>query len=144
MPSHLSSLQSTRQHHSKLKYYRLRHQHVTSQIIPMAPSRRRLNYFNLRSIKLRKPVAMAASGTPVKRSSSSVPHNNPKRLRHYHHHHRLQEPVTLPSSEPAVQDEAHVDQLMNRAIGMSLKDAGFNLAEPTALSSFRSATEECT
>jgi hypothetical protein len=108
------------------------------------PSRRRLNYFNLRSIKLRKPVAMAASGTPVKRSSSSVPQNNPKRLKHYHHHHRLQEPVTLPSSEPAVQDEAHVDQLMNRAIGMTLKDAGFNLAEPTALSSFRSATEECT
>jgi hypothetical protein len=79
----------------------------------------------------------------VKRSSS-VAQNNTKRLKHYHHHHRLQEPVTLPSSEPAVQDEAHVDQLMNRAIGMTLKDAGYDLAEPTALSSFRSATEECT
>ncbi|KAJ5749357.1 uncharacterized protein N7511_011053 [Penicillium nucicola] len=104
-------------------------------------SRRRLHHSNLRSIQLRKPVAMAASGTPIKRSSSTDQYSV-KRLKHYHHHHRLQEPVTLPSPEPAVQDEAHVDQLMNRAIGISLKDAGYYLAEPTALSSFRSATEE--
>ncbi|KAJ5293602.1 hypothetical protein PENANT_c002G01427 [Penicillium antarcticum] len=105
------------------------------------PSRRNLHHSNLRSIKLRKPVAMAASGTPVKRSTS-VDQHNIKRLKQYHHHHRLHEPVTLPSSEPAVQDEAHVDQLMNRAIGITLKDAGYDLAEPIALSSFRSATEE--
>lgn len=91
-------------------------------------------------------MAMATSGAQVKRPSSSLDQNNPKRVkRHYHHYHRLQEPVVLPStSEPVVQDDSQLDQLMNRAIGQTLKDSGFELADPTALSSLCSATEECT
>lgn len=91
-------------------------------------------------------MAMATSGAQIKRPSSSLDQKNPKRIkRHYHHHHRLQEPVELPStSEPAVQDDTHLDLLMNRAIGQTLKDTGFDIADPAALSSFRSATEECT
>jgi hypothetical protein len=91
-------------------------------------------------------MAMATSGAQVKRPSASLDQNNPKRIkRHYHHHHRLQEPVVLPStSEPVVQDDTQLDQLMNRAIGQTLKDSGFELADPAALSSFCSATEECT
>ncbi|CAG8278168.1 unnamed protein product [Penicillium nalgiovense] len=89
-------------------------------------------------------MAMATSGAQVKRPSSSLDQNNPKRVkRHYHHYHRLQEPVVLPStSEPVVQDDSQLDQLMNRAIGQTLKDSGFELADPTALSSLCSATEE--
>ncbi|KAJ6181341.1 hypothetical protein N7519_011802 [Penicillium mononematosum] len=90
-------------------------------------------------------MAMATSGAQVKRPSPSLLNqNNPKRVkRHYHHHHRLQEPVVLPStSEPVVQDDTQLDQLMNRAIGQTLKDSGFELADPAALSSLCSATEE--
>lgn len=62
---------------------------------------------------------------------------------HYHHHHRLQEPISLPlATEPAVQDDGNMDHLMNRSIGQLLKDVGFDLAEPTAMSSLRSAAEE--
>ncbi|KAJ6167210.1 hypothetical protein N7497_000053 [Penicillium chrysogenum] len=77
-------------------------------------------------------------------SPSLLSQNSPKRVkRHYHHHHRLQEPVVLPStSEPVVQDDTQLDQLMNRAIGQTLKDSGFELADPAALSSLCSATEE--
>jgi hypothetical protein len=90
-------------------------------------------------------MAMATSGAQIKRHSPSFDQNDPKRIkRHYHHHHRLREPVDLPSSaEPAVQDDTHLDQLMNRAVGQTLKDAGFDIADPAALSSFCSATEEC-
>ncbi|KAJ5950147.1 uncharacterized protein N7479_008560 [Penicillium vulpinum] len=89
-------------------------------------------------------MTMATSGVHVKRPFSSTDKNNPKRIkRHYHHHHRLHEPVVLPStSEPAVQDDTHLDQLMNRAVGQTLKDSGFELADPAALSSLCSATEE--
>ncbi|KAJ5181400.1 hypothetical protein N7449_011547 [Penicillium cf. viridicatum] len=89
-------------------------------------------------------MAMATSGAHVKRPSPSIDQKNPKRIkRHYHHHHRLQEPVVLPStSEPVVQDDTHLDQLMNRAVGQTLKDSGFELADPAALSSLCSATEE--
>ncbi|KAJ5577351.1 hypothetical protein N7535_004277 [Penicillium sp. DV-2018c] len=87
---------------------------------------------------------MATSGAQIKRSSPFSEHNDPKRIkRHYHHHHRLREPVNLPSSaEPAVQDATHLDRLMNRAVGQTLKDAGFDIADPAALSSLCSATEE--
>lgn len=90
-------------------------------------------------------MAMATSGVHIKRPSPSIDENNPKRIKHhYHHHHRLQEPVVLPStSEPVVQDDTHLDQLMNRAVGQTLKDSGFELADPAALSSLCSATEEC-
>ncbi|OQE38563.1 hypothetical protein PENCOP_c008G04054 [Penicillium coprophilum] len=89
-------------------------------------------------------MAMATPGAHIKRASSSLEQQNPKRTkRHYHHHHRLQEPVVLPSSsEPVVQDDTQLDQLMNRAVGQTLKDSGFELADPTALSSLCSATEE--
>jgi hypothetical protein len=90
-------------------------------------------------------MAMATSGNQIKRPASSQDHNDPKRLkRHYHHHHNLQEPVLLPATtEPAVQDEAHVSHLMTRAIAGTLKNAGFDVADPSALSSLCGATEEC-
>lgn len=80
----------------------------------------------------------------MKRSSSEPELADTKRLKqHYHHHHRLQEPVTLPlATEPALQDDGNIDHLMNRSIGQLLRDAGFELADPTAMSSFRSAAEE--
>ncbi|KAJ6114407.1 hypothetical protein N7486_000185 [Penicillium sp. IBT 16267x] len=86
---------------------------------------------------------MASTSLQVKRSSSHLEAADSKRPKHhYHRHHRLQEPITLPlSSEPAVQDEAHFDHLMNRSIGHILKDAGFELADAAALSSLRSATD---
>ncbi|KAJ5115723.1 hypothetical protein N7456_000071 [Penicillium angulare] len=86
---------------------------------------------------------MASTGLPVKRSSSHLEETDSKRPKHYyHHHHRLQKPVTLAaSSEPAVQDEAHFDYLMNRSIGTILQDVGFELADPAALSSLRSAAD---
>ncbi|CAI7591161.1 unnamed protein product [Penicillium pancosmium] len=87
---------------------------------------------------------MASSGLPMKRSSSSQEAADIKRPKqHYHHHHRLQEPVSLPlATEPAVQDDGNMDHLMSRSIGQLLKDVGFDLAEPTAMSSLRSAAEE--
>jgi hypothetical protein len=90
-------------------------------------------------------MAMATSGNQIKRPASSQDHNEPKRLkRHYHHHHCLQAPVLLPSTaEPAVQDEAHISHLLTRVVGQTLKDTGFDVAEPAALSSICSATEEC-
>lgn len=80
----------------------------------------------------------------MKRSSSALEAAESKRIKqHYRHHHRLQQPVTLPSAtEPAVQDDGNIDHLMNRSIGQLLRGAGFELAEPTAMSSFRSAAEE--
>ncbi|GLI80710.1 hypothetical protein PoHVEF18_009067 [Penicillium ochrochloron] len=86
---------------------------------------------------------MATSGQ-VKRSSSHLEAADNKRPRqYYHHHHRLAEPVTLAQAcEPALQDEDNVEHMMNRAIGHLLRDAGFDLADPAALSSFRGAAEE--
>ncbi|CAG8266988.1 unnamed protein product [Penicillium salamii] len=85
-----------------------------------------------------------ASGTQIKRPASSEGPQDTKRLkRHYHHHHHLQQPVALtPATEPAVQDDAHIDHLMTRAIGQTLKETGFDVAQPAALSSLCSATEE--
>lgn len=85
----------------------------------------------------------------LKRPSSSLselPNESAsKRLkRPYHHHHRLQCPVIPIQPEPAITDDICVDHLMNRAIGQSLREAGFDLADPVALDSFRNATEECT
>lgn len=90
-------------------------------------------------------MAMASSGLPTKRSPSTLGAADRKRAKHhYHHHHRLQEPVTLPlASEPAVQDDANIDHMMNRSMGQALRNAGFDLADPAALSSFRSSAEEC-
>jgi hypothetical protein len=89
--------------------------------------------------------AMATSGNQFKRPTSSQAHNDPKRLkRHYHHHHNLHEPVLLPAaSEPAVQDEVLISHLMDRAVAGTLKEAGFDIADPAALSSLCGATEEC-
>jgi hypothetical protein len=88
---------------------------------------------------------MAMASGPVKRSSSTLESADSKRPKHhYHHHHRFQEPVTLPpSSEPAVQDDANIDRMMNRSIGQTLRNEGFDLADPAALSSLRSYAEEC-
>lgn len=95
----------------------------------------------------KKPV-MLASDPAIKRSLSSqeeLPEGpDTKRLkRPYHHHHQLQSPVTLASTEPAIKDHATVDHLMNRSIGQSLRQSGFDLADPVALDSIRNATEEC-
>lgn len=92
---------------------------------------------------------MLDSQPAIKRSSSSQserPTEGPdsKRLkRPYHHRHQFQNPVTPALAEPAIADNAAVDHLMNRAIGVSLRESGFDLAEPVAMDGFRSAAEEC-
>ncbi|KAJ5621469.1 hypothetical protein N7528_006252 [Penicillium herquei] len=86
---------------------------------------------------------MASSSLPVKRSASHLEEVESKRPKqHYHHHHRLHRPIDLPaSSEPAVHDEVHLENLLNRSVAHILKDAGFDQAEPAALSALRSATD---
>ncbi|KAL2852576.1 transcription factor TFIID complex subunit 8 C-term-domain-containing protein [Aspergillus pseudodeflectus] len=91
--------------------------------------------------------AMAPSSPAVKRLFSSLPEqptdNNAKRIkRPYHHHHRLHEPVNPGLSEPAITDDSYVDQVMNRTISLSLRECGFEIADPLALESFRDAAEE--
>ena len=94
-----------------------------------------------------KKSNMLPSDSVIKRSSSSqaeLPEGpDTKRLkRPYHHHHQLQSPVTLASTEPAIADHAAVDHLMNRSIGQSLQQSGFDLADPVALDGICNATEE--
>lgn len=91
---------------------------------------------------------MLASDPAIKRSSSSLSElpegPETKRLkRPYHHHHQLQSPVTPANPEPAIADHATVDHLMTRSIGQSLRQSGFDVADPVALDSIRNATEEC-
>jgi len=88
---------------------------------------------------------MAMASGQLKRSSSTLELTDSKRPKHhYYHHHRFHEPVTLPpSSEPAVQDDANIDHLVNRSIGQALRNEGFETADPAALSSLRSSAEEC-
>ena len=87
---------------------------------------------------------MATSGQ-IKRSSSHLEEADIKRPKHhYHRHHRLVEPVTLPSAcEPALQDDNNIEHMMSRSIGHFLQDAGFEMADPAALTSFRCYAEEC-
>ncbi|RAH66865.1 TBP-associated factor 8 family protein [Aspergillus aculeatinus CBS 121060] len=92
---------------------------------------------------------MVESEPTIKRSaSSSSPEDglNPpgaKRIkRHYHHHHRLQSPVNPALPEPAIVDDACVDQLLNRSISQYLRTCGFEVADPAALDAFRRVTEE--
>ncbi|KAF7117342.1 hypothetical protein CNMCM5793_006091 [Aspergillus hiratsukae] len=88
---------------------------------------------------------MVSSENPLNHSSSMPSELGPdtKRLkRSYHHHHRLRNPVIPALPEPAITDDAHVDHLMNRSIGICLTESGFDLADPAALESFRYATEE--
>ncbi|KAJ5111589.1 hypothetical protein N7532_002124 [Penicillium argentinense] len=87
---------------------------------------------------------MTSSALPMKRSSSALEAAENKRPKHhYYHHHRLHEPITLPSgTEPALQDDSNIDQLMNRSLGQLLRDAGYELADPAALASLRSSAEE--
>ncbi|KAL4995161.1 hypothetical protein BDV10DRAFT_196950 [Aspergillus recurvatus] len=90
---------------------------------------------------------MAPSSPAVKRSLSSFSEQpeapDSKQIkRHYHHHHRLREPVTSCLSEPAIADDAYVDQVMGRIIGQSLRSCGFDIADPLAVESFRDAAEE--
>ncbi|KAB8073122.1 transcription factor TFIID complex subunit 8 C-term-domain-containing protein [Aspergillus leporis] len=90
---------------------------------------------------------MLASEPKIKRSSSSLSEqpniSDVKRFkRPYHRHHRLQAPVNPALPEPAITDDAYVDHLMNRSIGQTLRESGFDLADPAALESFRNAAEE--
>ncbi|KAH8424358.1 TBP-associated factor 8 family protein [Aspergillus melleus] len=90
---------------------------------------------------------MLTSEPTLKRSSSSLSaqKNGPdaKRLkRPYHHHHRLQNPVNPAIPEPAISDASSVDHLMKRSIGQSLRQSGFDLADPVALDGFHNAAEE--
>ena len=81
---------------------------------------------------------------PVSAISETMDIRAPKRLkRAYHHGHRLRHPVTPLRPEPAITDVACIDSLLNRILGQSLMNAGFDLADPVALDGFRSATEEC-
>lgn len=63
--------------------------------------------------------------------------------RPYHHHHQLQSPVVPVLAEPAIADNETVDYLVTRSIGQSLREEGFELADPVALDGFRNALEEC-
>lgn len=91
---------------------------------------------------------MPSSESALKRSSSSLSNGldgsiskRPKRA--YHRYHRLQHPIKPVLPEPAVTDDVSADHLMDRAIATSLKEAGFEMAEPVALESVRQAAEEC-
>lgn len=91
---------------------------------------------------------MPSSESLLKRSSSSlsdlqdVPESK-RQKRPYHHHHRLQKPINTTLREPAVTNDESIDNLMNRAIATSFKNAGFDQASPVALDSVRQAAEEC-
>ncbi|KAL4974069.1 transcription factor TFIID complex subunit 8 C-term-domain-containing protein [Aspergillus desertorum] len=90
---------------------------------------------------------MAPSSPAVDRSllsfSEQLAAPDAKRIkRHYHHHHRLREPVTSSLPEPAIANDAYVDQVMGRVIGQSLRSCGFDIADPLAVESFRDAAEE--
>ncbi|KAL4809903.1 transcription factor TFIID complex subunit 8 C-term-domain-containing protein [Aspergillus unguis] len=90
---------------------------------------------------------MAPTQPAVKRSFSSLSegpaeHETKRIKRPYHHHHRLREPVISSLPEPAIADDAYVDQVMGRIIGQSLRGSGFDIADPLALESFRDAAEE--
>lgn len=99
---------------------------------------------------------MPSTVLPLKRSSSSsssasapfaaAPEVQAKRLKQttYRRRHRLVNPVVLVSPEPAIADNACVDQLTGRAISQSLRDCGFDMADPVALDAFRNAVDECT
>lgn len=92
--------------------------------------------------------AMAPPEPAVKRSFSTFSEQpakpDAKRIkRPYHHHHRLRDPVDLSLPEPAIADDAYVDGVMNRIIGQSLQNSGFEIADPLAVESFRDAAEEC-
>lgn len=88
---------------------------------------------------------MLSTGPPIKRSSSSPDGPDAKRLkRPYHHSHHLAHPVDPALPEPAIVDDAYVEHVMNRSIGLALSQEGFDIADPAALESFRIATEECT
>ncbi|PKY00759.1 bromodomain associated domain protein [Aspergillus campestris IBT 28561] len=82
----------------------------------------------------------------LKRSSSLLDQpdftdtKRPKRP--YHHHHSLHTPVVQTLPEPAITDDATVDHLMDRSIGLYLRECGFDIADPAALDSFRNATGE--
>lgn len=89
-----------------------------------------------------EPAVKRSSSSQAARPSAEAPET--KRLkRPYHHHHQLQNPVNPALAEPAIADHAAVDHLLNRSIGMSLREAGFELADPVALDGFRNAAEEC-
>ncbi|KAF9891921.1 hypothetical protein FE257_002884 [Aspergillus nanangensis] len=79
----------------------------------------------------------------LKRSSSSPDPFDAKRLkRPYHHHHRLAIPIDAALPEPAIVDDAYVDHVMDRSVGLALRESGFEIADPAALESFRITAEE--
>lgn len=91
---------------------------------------------------------MPSSESVLKRSSSSLSNQldepvSKRPMRPYHHHHRLQKPLAATVGEPAVTDDISLDQWMNRAVAIALKDTGFDQAQPVALESVRQAAEEC-
>lgn len=87
---------------------------------------------------------MASLKGSVSAVSETIDESAPKRVkRAYHHNHYLRHPVTPLRPEPAINDVASVDDLLDRVLGQSLMNAGFDLADPVALESFRRATEEC-
>ncbi|KAL3482195.1 transcription factor TFIID complex subunit 8 C-term-domain-containing protein [Aspergillus californicus] len=90
---------------------------------------------------------MVPSDPAVKRSCSTFSEYpiepDAKRIkRPYHHHHRLHQPVDPGLPEPAIADDSYVDHMMNRVIGHSLFDSGFEIADPLAVEGFRNAAEE--
>ncbi|KAL2825021.1 hypothetical protein BDW59DRAFT_172529 [Aspergillus cavernicola] len=90
---------------------------------------------------------MAPSEPTVKRSFSSISEQpadpDTKRIkRHYHHHHCLQQLVNPGLPEPAIADESYVNNTMSRVIRQSLRDCGFDIADPLAVEGFRNAAEE--
>ncbi|KAI1909947.1 hypothetical protein LOZ65_006449 [Ophidiomyces ophidiicola] len=61
----------------------------------------------------------------------------------YRRVHRLRSPLEVPSlGSPAILDDASADQMLNMAISVSLREAGFDLAESLALDSLRDGVEE--
>lgn len=90
---------------------------------------------------------MPSSESALKRSSSALsdhPHGPLKHPKRYHHHHHLRNPLNAPLAEPAVTDDLSLDQWMDRAVATSLRDTGYDDAQPVAMECVRQAAEECT
>lgn len=81
---------------------------------------------------------------PSPDSDDQRPPSIKKQKVEYRRVHRLQSPLDVAALDSGViADDASVDQLLNMAIGTSLRTAGFDLAEPVAMDSFRDSVEEC-
>ncbi|KAL1961418.1 hypothetical protein VTO42DRAFT_146 [Malbranchea cinnamomea] len=85
-----------------------------------------------------------AATSPPKRPAPDSETETPapkKQKRPYHHHHKLEQPLDLQVEGAVIVDDPSVDQLLNFSIGLALREAGFDQADPLALNEFRDCVE---